>query len=204
MANTNPIASLTQIRDRLQMDAGFTDHDDWLSQALLEVSRDVEGWANWSLRRDTVTEILGEERSLKIMGLSKVHPIESVTSVKEAFDRDFASADALVEDEDYVVYEDRNQLARIGGVWMGDRKTIEVVYVGGYVTPDETPGAGQQVMPDDLVGFVLDETERRYRLRGQGGKSSVSTDGGSVSFADDAFDACATARIARHRKVTML
>lgn len=204
MANTNPIASLAQIRARLQMKAGFTADDAWLSQALLEVSRDVEGWAKWSLRRDTATEIHGEERSYSILGLDKVHPIESVTSVKEAADRDFASADALIEDEDFVVYEDRNQLARMGGVWVWGRKVIEVVYVGGYVTPDEMPEAGQQVMPADLVGFVLDEAELRYRQRGKAGMTSVSTEAGNATFSPSEFDKRAMARIARHRKVTLL
>ena len=205
MANTNPIASLTQIRARLEMTIAFTDHDAWLSQALLEVSRDVENWAGWSLRRDTRTELLGDyPHSATLIQVNGVHPVESVTSIKEAIDRDFDAADALVEDQDFVVYEERNQIARIAGVWLPGHRVIQVIYVGGYVTPDETAEAGQEVMPDDLVGFVLDETERRYRLRGQGGKSSVSTDGGSVSFTEDDFAGRANRRIYRHRKVTLL
>ena len=106
-----PIATLAQVREHLGIAAGDTDDDAWLTRTLGKVSRAIEQHCSRELRRAEWTLVLDCPDG-KRLWLDKYAPIESVTSVKEASDRDFDAADALTENTDYLVYP--NAIERIG------------------------------------------------------------------------------------------
>jgi len=115
------------------------------------------------------------------------YPVVNITSIKEAFDYDFDSADALAANTDYVSIAggEKGTLFRIGFTWSATPASIKVVYRGGFCPAGETPAAGEFAMPADLREAAIMQSSFIYKRKNDLGLSSVSFQGGSVSkFAD--------------------
>ena len=118
-------------------------------------------------------------------------PVVSITSVKEALYGDFASASALVENTDYQLRRGTGRLSRIG-FWLVGEQTVQMICVAGYTPPSEylaegyTQGAGEVLLPDDILEAALQQAGFVHSRRDQLGLTATSVQGGSVSaYAQD-------------------
>jgi len=170
------------IKDRLGIASTDTDHDDVIDQIL----------AGFSARADQVT---GRHLSRTSAAVTEYHtgrcdylqlkryPVESITSVKEAWDYDFTNATALTADTDYRLLGggDKGLLVRLYGDWCGQPDGVQVVYTGGYAEPDAELGSGQTALPADLREAAIQQCSFIFKRRDDIGLEGVSFDGGSFS-----------------------
>jgi hypothetical protein len=111
------------------------------------------------------------------------YPVIAITSIKEAVDYDFASADELVANSDYrIVKGGKNGiLYRIAMDWFDVPDCIEVKYRGGYCAAGVTPGTGEIALPDDLREAAILQSTLVFKRKDDIGLSSVGAQGGSAS-----------------------
>lgn len=133
-----PLALLSNLKPRLDIEASDTSHDTLLTALLTGVSAlfDQHYERGFLYIDSDVTEQLdGGRRDL----LLKHWPITSIVSVKESMTCDWASATALTADVDYVKIPSRGRLTRLpkGTRWLDGPRVIQVVYRGGWLDPDD-------------------------------------------------------------------
>lgn len=116
-----------------------------------------------------------------VVGLKRF-PIVSITAIKEASDRDFASADALTEDDDFVQDPDSGLVFRVG-TWLAGVRTVQIVYRGGYAAAGATLGTGETEMPDAIQRAALMQARYEWQNRLQLGSQQVAANGASVTGA---------------------
>jgi hypothetical protein len=143
-----PFVSLADFKTRLKISNAT--EDDLLSQILEMVSDTLElvGAGRRLRRLHRQREVFnGGERLIRV----RTYPIAKIHSIRESSTRDFETSGSyteLTEGTDYVLESDyrgespgeSGWIRRLDGDWMGDNKSpgqIEVVYTGGYETPDE-------------------------------------------------------------------
>lgn len=174
------ICTLADVKERLGL--ANTDHDDTLIRLILS----CEGLFNTFVGRELlqpaadVTEYYtgcGDHLQLKR------YPIIAITSIKEALDYDFASADALVADEAYRILNDgvNGILFRIYGAWFDTPDATQVIYRGGYCAVSESPGDGETALPDDIREAAIEQAGFLFKRRDDLGLSAISFEGGSIS-----------------------
>ena len=127
-------------------------------------------------RTDYLTGDGGNVLSLPLL------PIESITSVKIASDRDFASVDALTAEDDYRHDPDSGLLWYQPGNWPKYRRGIQVVYVGGYVHPDDSPTGVQVALPYDLTAAAIQQAVYEYNNRSRHGIKGEKVGDASVAL----------------------
>lgn len=110
-------------------------------------------------------------------------PVESITSVHVSPDQEW-DADSLLAADDYRIDYIRGKLVYgSGGIpWPAGFQNIRVVYTGGFVPADETPGAGESAMPEELRRAVFMQAGFEWRNRQDLGKTQIGADGASVQF----------------------
>lgn len=113
-------------------------------------------------------------------------PVESITSVKVAADVDFASATALTANDDYRFEPESGLLFREADVWPKYRRGIQVIYVAGYVHPDDTPTGDNVALPDDIISAAIQQTVWEYNQRKSYGQKGERTGDGSVTLIETA------------------
>jgi len=199
------LCTLAQFKTRY--DVTGTGHDALITQILTGVSAQLAAEAGRisqgvpALEKTTLTETItvSDERLATI--ILACRPVVSITSVKEAFYGDHADADALVENEDYQIDKPLGLLHRIG-YWLCGRLTVQVVYIGGYVSAGDTPGDGETALPDDIVEAALDQAGFVYQRRMSKGLTSESVQGGSISaYAQDKLLPGVAATMRRYRRL---
>ncbi len=107
--------------------------------------------------------------------------IETVTSVKEASNLDFAGVDDLVENSDYYVDKEKGKLHRMGDIrWLSGRYTVRYIYTGGWLDPATTPvPAGAELVPDDVQDAIVTQARFLWKRKEDIGLTSVGAGGGS-------------------------
>jgi len=181
-----PYATLAQVRAQLQLAVGETDNDTFITNELGRVSSEIDTWMGWTLRADdtdpTITEVLdsppGENLYLETAGF-----VETLTTVKEDAAHVFTGSNVttLTVNEDFVLYAKRGLLKRINSRWLTGFKVVQVVYEGGYLTPDANGGGATVAMPTDVVNAAIQEVIARMKTRDLQGFRSISDDAGNVS-----------------------
>lgn len=127
------------------------------------------------------------------------YPVTTLTSVKNTWDRDFASATAIDSDDYYcdtetgILYIDRYGLIPGPGV-------MQVVYTGGMAA---TPAAFVTAYPE-IAGALDQQVVSHWQRKDQLGAQGVSLGQGSVSFSGPLkLLPEVRATLAKHRRVAL-
>jgi len=174
------ICTLADVKDRL----GITDteHDGTINRIIAGLESVFNSKTNRQLiiNAADVTEYhTGESQHIN----TTRYPIASITSIKEAYDYDFDSADALVANSGYrIISGGKNGIIyRMYNKWLKNEDGIQVVYRGGYAPAGQAPGAGETALPDDLREAAIEQASFIFKRRDDIGLSSTSHDGGSIN-----------------------
>ncbi len=180
------LAKLSDFRDLMGWTA--TDNDALAEQLLARASATAARLARRKslLRQAGVVEF--PHPGVEYVRVVRVayFPIESVTSVKQLYwsgtDAEFTTAEALVENEDYVVRAELGELERIIGDWCTRPRALRIEYTGGYADPSSDPMPADAILPpDDLQHGVLMEAQRLWHQRNMAGIDRVDLgQGGAV------------------------
>jgi hypothetical protein len=113
----------------------------------------------------------------------KRYPVVAVTSIKEAYDYDFASVTALIADTDYrIIGSGKSGIVhRMYAHWAQVRDTIQIIYRGGYCSAGQSPGSGEFALPDDLREAAIQQASFIFKRRDDIGLSGVGFEGGSIN-----------------------
>jgi len=182
------LAKLADLKQRDLLNISGTDLDTRLTTLLETASAMAESvrGAGRELRRGTFVEYPWDtDPEAKVVKLRR-YPIESVTSVKQLYDygtdAEFTAQTALVENTDFVVDSELGKLERQYSHWWLKRRHLQVIYVAGYVDPDEDPMPDAILPPDDLQHGVLLQAVRLFRTGGFAGTDQAGGGAaGSVS-----------------------
>jgi hypothetical protein len=111
------------------------------------------------------------------------YPVIAITSVKEAWDRDFDNATALTADDDYwPMNGGKNGIIHRNLVrWPVRPDSIQVIYRGGYAAAGEEPGAGEIALPPEIREAAIMQATFIFKRRDDIGLSAVGFEGGSMS-----------------------
>ncbi|MCK4624568.1 MAG: hypothetical protein KAV00_04600 [Phycisphaerae bacterium] len=116
------------------------------------------------------------------------YPIEAVSELKQAIDLDYDDADALVENEDFVIDQGVGVEANVGviqyrfGKFYDGPKVVRVTYTGGYWTGDvaDLP-EGARALPAPIRGPATQMAVHLFRNREKFGSRHISVGDMSVS-----------------------
>jgi len=167
-----------QVKTRLEISGASA--DTVLGQIVTGVTSMLEAHCMRKLARPAAAVTEYSHGGAKVIWLEHF-PAISVTSIKEALHHDHAGEDALTANEDYVLHDARGALQRIGNNWLEGLDAVQVVYLGGYTDPGDTPGDGEIAMPDAVVEAAIQQCCFVYQRRRELGLTSVGVSGGSVS-----------------------
>ena len=156
--------------------------DALLTQLLTGVSERFAQACNRTLERASLTEY--HDGGIGAVSL-KAYPIESVTSVKEAWDGDFDAATALTENSDWKQDPATGLIHRVLGVFLSGINSVQVVYTGGYLPPDQTPSGEQVAVPNDIQQAVIEQCRFAWQRRDELGLRSIGVGGGTWSLVMD-------------------
>jgi len=111
------------------------------------------------------------------------YPLISITSVKEAWDRDFNNADALTAEDDYWLLRlGKNGIIHRNLAWWPIRPdSIQVIYRGGYAAAGESPGDSEIALPAEIREAAIMQATFIFKRRDDIGLSGVGFEGGSMS-----------------------
>ncbi len=142
------LCTLAEVREFTKRPAGDTSDDDRITSAIEYVTSAIKSWCHRDVLYNpssatSVTEFLDGNGQAELV--LREWPILSVTSVHESADRAYDAGDLLVEDTDFLAYDEEGMLLKLpdgpgasiltGGVageWTPGARTIKVVYVPGY------------------------------------------------------------------------
>jgi len=111
------------------------------------------------------------------------YPLVSVTSIKQAVDYEFDTAEALEADSAYRLIGGgiNGIIYRANTTWFSTPDAIQVIYRGGYCAAGQTPGDGETTMPADLREAAIEQTTFIHKRRDDIGLSGVGFEGGSMN-----------------------
>jgi hypothetical protein len=168
------LITLAEFKDRLG--EASTEYDAKLTLIIASITAQFEAFCGRGLivTAAAVTEYYtGRCEMLQL----RRYPVVSITSIKEAWDYDFANATALVADTDYRLIGggDKGLLLRMYGDWCHQPDGVQAVYRGGYTAAGTTPGTGETAVPADLTEAALEQglylSQRKGRDIGLSGQS---------------------------------
>jgi len=172
------ICTLTDVKDRLGLSG--TDHDQAIERIISGLDSIFESYAHRILLVNAA-ETTEYYTGLGVRLQLKRYPVVSITSVKQAYDYDFDSADALGADTDYRLITANGILYRINAFWPEVEQGIQIIYRGGYCSAGQAPGEGEFAMPADLREAAIEQACFLFKRRDDIGLSGVSAEGGSIS-----------------------
>ncbi len=111
------------------------------------------------------------------------YPVVSITSIKQALDYDFDSADAMTADTDYrlVAGGKKGIIYRIYSSWFETADSVQAIYRGGYCSAGQTPGDGEFALPADLREAAIEQASFIFKRKDDIGLTGVGFEGGSIS-----------------------
>jgi len=174
------ICTLADVKDRLGKTD--TDYDAMINRIIAGLEAIFENYIRRKLLVSAVdiTEYFSGCGSLLLLNR---YPVVSITSLKIAYDYDFDSADALVENTGFrqVANAENGILYRINMSWPENPDTVQVIYRGGYCSAGQTPGEGEFALPADLREAAIEQASFLFKRKDDIGLSGVSAEGGSIS-----------------------
>lgn len=174
------ICTLADVRDRLGL--GDTDNDSTINRIIVGIESVFNRFTSRYLVLNAV-DVTGYFTACGPRFQLNRYPVVAITSIKESYDYDFDSADALTADTDYrLVRQGKNGiLYRINTNWPQIEEGIQVVYRGGYCPAGQTPGESEFAMPADLREAAIEQTSFIFKRKDDIGLSGVGFEGGSIS-----------------------
>ncbi len=111
------------------------------------------------------------------------YPVISITSIKEARDRDFDNATALTAEEDYWPMSlGKNGILFREGVWWPPKPdSIQVIYRGGFAAAGDEPGSSEIALPAEIREAAIKQAAMEFKRRDDIALSGVGFDGGSMT-----------------------
>jgi len=163
--------------------------DDVQDDAALTLA--LEGWQsrldvelNRTLLSGTVTEI--HDGGTQAIYVDR-WPIQAVSEIRYAPDRDWtAVAPMSIKDFFPRISEiGRGRIEYRDGAsrWPGNAQCVRVIYTGGYIPCDGTPGAGEERIPATIRTATFMQVGYEWRNRKSLGVTSMSAQGVSVNLA---------------------
>ncbi len=180
-SSTGRIATLADVKTRLGTDDD-TDYDIMINRILVG----IESVFNAAVHRTLIVNAADVTEyytgTCNRLGLNR-YPVVSITSIKEAIDYDFDSADSLTVNTDYrIVNSGENGIIyRAYASWKEREDAIQVIYRGGYCPAGQVPGSGEFAMPADLREAAIEQASFIFKRRDDIGLASTGFDGGSIN-----------------------
>ncbi len=111
------------------------------------------------------------------------YPLIAVTSIKEAWDRDFDNATALTADDDYWQMNGGKNgiIHRNLSRWPIRPDSIQVIYRGGFAAAGDEPGTGESTLPAEIREAAIMQAAFVFKRRDDIGLSGVAFEGGSIT-----------------------
>ena len=174
------ICTLNDVKDRLGL--SDTDYDQMINTIIAGLLGIFNNYTRRTLiapATDITEYYTGEGKLLQL----REYPVISITSIKQAYDYDFDSADALTANTDYrMIRQGKNGVFfKLGMNWLSRDDSIEVIYRAGYCAAGVTPSASETALPDDLREAAILQASFIFKRKDDIGLSSVSSEGGSIS-----------------------
>lgn len=130
-----------------------------------------------------------------------LYPIESVSELVQASDRDFAAATPLVEGTDFLLSQKRgDQIVAIDGTrFIAGEQVVRVTFDGGYWTGDAgSLPAGAIMLPADLHWAATQQSVHEFKRRAALGEDAVNIGDMSISRVKDGLLTIVKEKIARY------
>ena len=186
-----PICTLGDVKTRMGVAAADMRDSDIISDLIEYVGGlfDTECERHFLLPAAAVTEYHDGGKEIHL----EYYPVVSTTSVKIASDWDWTGADALDSDVDYrlkaekgVVYYTTSygwpwEPADMQGNFPEGIDNLQIIYKGGYTEPSDAVGAGETALPFEIRYAAVDQVIYFYNQRDTIGKTSVSSEGRSMT-----------------------
>jgi hypothetical protein len=158
--------------------ADETRHDTFLTALIAAFSRRADNFTGRVLQ-DTGAAVTEYYRGGCDLLQLRRYPIVSITSIKEAWDRDWDAATALVADTDYWISDaESGILERLYATWPDGSGRTQVIYRGGFAEPDAVLAAGQTALPADLREAARLQCTMIFQRRDDLGLVGVTFEGG--------------------------
>jgi len=174
------ICTLADIKDRIGIPTANTDNDATINTIISSLAAIFDTFTGRNLIVSAaVTEYYTcYTNQLKL----KRYPVAQITSIKEAYDYDFDSKDALTANIDYRLINSgaKGIICRLYGTWSMFPDSVQVIYRGGYAAAGATPGTGETALPADLREAAIEQASFIYKRRNDIGLTAQSFDGGSI------------------------
>jgi hypothetical protein len=174
------ICTLSDIKTRLGIASDSTEYDAVINAIIPGIEKYFDTYTGRNLVLNSV-DVIEYAAGGSPWIRTRRFPVVSITSIKEAFDYDFANADSLLADTDYRLKADSGLILRLHRSWLDTFDGVEVKYKGGYKPAGQTPAAGETAMPDDLREAAISQSCLVFKRRDDIGLSGTSFDGGSFS-----------------------
>ncbi len=174
------ICTLADVKDRLGITK--TDYDTVISRIITGLEEKFNSFTRRSLVQNAADVTQYYTGSGNRLQLNR-YPVISITSIKEALDYDFDSADALTANTDYrQVNAGKNGIIyRLYLNWQPSEDAIQVVYRGGFCAAGQSPGTGETAIPADLREAAIEQSSFIFKRRDDIGLASVGFEGGSIN-----------------------
>jgi len=174
------ICLLADVKERLGLDN--TDNDDLLTRVILGLENIFDGECHRPLimTDSDVTEYFSAMGSY--LQLNR-YPVISITSLKQALDYDFDSAEALEENVDYRLMNNgvNGIIRRINLQWFEVPDSIQVLSRGGFCAAGVSPAEGEIALPAKIREAAIEQATFIYKRKDDIGLSGVGFQGGSIS-----------------------
>ena len=172
------ICTLADVKGRLGITG--TDYDVVLNRIVLGIENIFDNYTRRKLIQtaaDVTEYYAGCGQYLQLAR----YPVIALTSIKQALDYDFDSADALTANEHYRLRSTDGIIYRLYQEWYSPPESIQVIYRGGYCPAAQTPGTGETALPPELREAAIEQSCFLFKRKDDIGLSSVSAEGGSIS-----------------------
>ena len=164
------LITLTDVKTQLELLPAVVDYDAFLTELIDDVVAEAESYLDLKLQVIT-SEVINLDGGESYLYLP--HANISGVSVWEDSERIFSSLNLLVEDTDYIIYQERGRLKRIGAShFLKGNKVVRVQYDGGY---------GSTALPKALKRALIKQVAYTFRRRKDLGLMSVTYPDGSIS-----------------------
>jgi len=172
------ICTLADVKGRLGITG--TDYDVVLNRIILGIENIFDNYTRRKLIQvaaDVTEYYAGCGQYLQL----DRYPVIAITSVKQALDFAFDSADALLADENYRLLGTTGIIYRLYQDWYSLPDSIQVICRGGYCPAAQAPGTGETALPAELREAAIEQSCFLFKRKDDLGLSSVSAEGGSIS-----------------------
>ena len=155
-------------------------HDAVIDRIIDTVSLAIAGYCKRSFRGVSMLERQADKVEYpRVLGdklILRVYPIESISEVRQAADRDFTDPDSIVDSGDYVIDDEREDaIVNLDGSWFTGKRMVRVTYTGGFYTGvSASMPSGAIPIPADLAGAATRQVIHEFKHREQFGEQSIT------------------------------